>query len=93
MGMSMHDRYYEPEDDEYDDIDDYIADWVQFEMREGGWCDPKESGNFYEACSQLSLREDLGSWEEATPIEKQLIHDYWVDVAQHLAEEAYYESR
>lgn len=87
----MHDRYYEPEDDDYDDMDEYIADWVQFEMREGGYCDPKESSNFGEACGELGLREDLAKWDDCTPAEKEQIRAYWEDLAYKLAEEAFYE--
>jgi hypothetical protein len=93
MGMSMHDRYYEPEDDDSEDMDEYVQDWIKFEMRDGGYCDPKDPQNFYEACCELGLRDDLGSWEEATEQEKFLIKDYWLGVAEGLAEESYYESK
>lgn len=91
MGMSMHDRYYEPEDDEYGDMDEYVADWVKFEMRDGGWCDPKEPSNFGEAVGQLQLREELSCWDDCTPAEKEQITAYWKDIANTLAEEAFYE--
>lgn len=91
MGMYTEDRYYEPEDDDNDDLDEYVSDWVQFEMREGGYCDPKDDTNFYEATSQLGLREDLENWDDCTEEEKALITQYWLDCAHTLAEESYYE--
>ena len=36
MSMNMEDRYYEPEDDDYEDMEEYIEDYVKFEMRKGG---------------------------------------------------------
>ena len=91
MSMSMHDRYYQPEDDDNDDIDEYVSDWVQFEMREGGYCDPKSDSNFYEATSELGLREDLENWEDCTEEEKALITEYCEKMAYSLAKQSYYD--
>jgi hypothetical protein len=90
MGMSMHDRYYEPEDDN-DDIDEYIADWIQFESREGGYIDPKESTNFAEALGELGMREDIASWDDCTEAEKEQITAYWLEIGERLATDAYYD--
>lgn len=91
MGMSMHDRYYEPEDDDNDDLDEYISDWVEFEMRDGGYCDPKDSTNFAEALGELGMREDIATWEDCTEEEKALITEYCEKMAYSLAEQSYYE--
>jgi len=93
MGTSMHDRYYEPEDDDSDDIDEYIADWIEFESRDGGALDPKLLNNFYEAVCELELREDLGSWEDCTEAEKEQIRAYMIDLGEHLATESFYNNR
>lgn len=90
MGMSMHDRYYEPEDDDYEDMDSYIEDYVEFEMRKGGDLDPTEQSNFLEATSQLGMPEELENWEDATPEQQKAVIEYWEDVARHLGEESYF---
>lgn len=90
MTMSMHDRYYEPEDDDYEDMEDYIEDYVKFEMRKGGDLDPMEADNFAEAVSQLGLPEELVSWDDATQEQKDAITEYWEDIARTLGEESYF---
>ena len=90
MGTSMHDRYYEPEDDDYEDMDEYIEDYVQFETRKGGDLDPMEEGNFLEAASQLGMPEELEKWEDATPEQQEKIKEYWEGIARHLGEESYF---
>lgn len=92
MGMSMHDRYYEPEDDPADDIDDYISEWMEFEQRPGGYLDPKENTDlFFEAVGELQLREDIESWDECTEDEKKQIMEYFLDIGEHVATESFYE--
>jgi hypothetical protein len=88
MGMSMHDRYYEPEDG--DDIDEYVADWIEFESREGGDLDPRLPQNFYEAVCELGLREDLETYDDCTEAEKAQILAYMLDLGEHLATESFY---
>jgi hypothetical protein len=88
MGMSMHDRYYEPEDG--DDIDEYIADWIEFESRQGGDLDPRTSDLFMEAVCQLQLREDIETYEDCTEAEQAQIMAYMLDVGEHLATESFY---
>jgi hypothetical protein len=90
MGTSMHDRYYEPEDDDYEDMEDYIEDYVKFEMRKGGDLDPMEQDNFCEAVSQLRLPEELENWEDATEEQKAQVKEYWEDIARTLGEESYF---
>jgi hypothetical protein len=91
MGMSMHDRYYEPEDDPADDIDEYIHDWIEFESRSGGYLDPKSNTDlFFEAVCQLQLREDIESYEQCTEAEQAQIMAYMLDVGEYLAEESFY---
>lgn len=92
MGMSMHDRYYEPEDDDYEELEDYVEDYVKFEMRKGGDLDPTEQGNFCEAVSQLGLPEELENWEDATEEQKEAVIEYWEDVARFKGEESYYDN-
>jgi hypothetical protein len=91
MGMSMHDRYYEPEDD-HEGMDEYVDDYVQFEMRKGGDFDPTEQGNFLEAVSQLGLPEQLENWEDATPEQQEKVTEYWEDIARSCGEESYFQS-
>lgn len=86
----MHDRYYEPEDDDYEDMEEYIEDYVQFEMRKGGDLDPMEEGNFLEGVSQLGMPEELEKWEDATPEQQEKIKEYWEDIARNLGEESYF---
>lgn len=88
--MSMHDRYYEPPEDDYEDMEDYIEDYVKFEMRKGGDLDPMEPSNFCEAVSQLGLPEELENWEQATQEQKDAIIEYWDGVARYLGEESYF---
>ena len=88
----MHDRYYEPEDDDYEDMEAYIEDFVEFEMRKGGDYDPMEQINFLEAVSQLRLPEELENWEDATEEQKEAIRAYWENVARHKGEESYFAS-
>jgi hypothetical protein len=91
MGMIMEDRYYEPEDDDYEDMDEYIEDYVEFEMRKGGDCDPMEESNFLEAASQLNMPEELERWEDATPEQKEQVRQYWFDIAESRGEDSYFE--
>ena len=86
----MHDRYYEPPEDDYEDMEEYIEDYVQFEMRKGGDLDPMEEGNFLEAASQLGMPEELEKWEDATPEQQEKIKEYWEDIARNLGEESYF---
>jgi len=90
MGTSMHDRYYEPPEDDYEDMEEYIEDYVQFEMRKGGDLDPTEEGNFLEGASQLGMPEELEKWEDATPEQQEKIKEYWEDIARNLGEESYF---
>jgi len=91
--MSMHDRYYEPEDDDNDDMDEYVDDYVKFEMRKGGDLDPTEQGNFLEAMSQLGLPEEIENWEDASEDQRAQVIEYWEDVGRYLGEESYFQSR
>ena len=88
--MNLHDRYYEPADDDYEDMEEYIEDYVKFEMRKGGDLDPMEADNFGEAVSQLGLPEELENWEQATQEQKDAIVEYWDGIARHLGEESYF---
>jgi len=88
--MNMHDRYYEPPEDDYEDMDEYIEDYVKFEMRKGGDLDPSEESNFLEAVSQLGLTEELERWEDASEEQRAQITEYWDDIARHLGEESYF---
>jgi hypothetical protein len=90
MGTSMHDRYYEPEDDDYEDMEDYIEDYVQFEMRKGGDLDPTEPMNFGEGVSECGLPDELEKWEDATPEQQEKVKEYWESIARHLGEESYF---
>ena len=91
--MYNNNNYYEPEDDDSDDLDAYVEDWIEFESREGGYIDPKDPHNFYEAVGELQLREDLEKWDDCTEAEKEKIKAYWLEVGEHLATEAYYDNQ
>ena len=92
--MSMHDRYYEPEDgDDPEEIDAYIDDYAQFEMRKGGDLDPTEQSNFCEAASELGFPEELVNWEDATPEQQAQVFQYWEDVARFRGEDSFYDNR
>ena len=80
--MNMHDRYYEPEDDDYEDLEDYVSDYIDEEMAEGGNLDPKEQGNFCEAVSELGFPEELENWVDATEEQKTAVVAYWEDIAR-----------
>lgn len=88
--MSMHDRYYEPEDDDYEDMEEYIDDYVKFEMRKGGDLDPMEQGNFCEAVSECGLPEELENWEDATEEQREKVIEYWEDIARSRGEDSYF---
>jgi hypothetical protein len=90
--MNMHDRYYEPEDDDSEDLDDYVSDYIAEEMAEGGDLDPKESSNFNEAVSELGFPEELENWVDATEEQKAAIVQYWEDIARKRGEESYYDN-
>ena len=92
MGMSMHDRYYEPEDDDYEDMEEYVEDYVKFEMRKGGNLDPTEQGNFCEAVSELGYPEELENWEDATEEQKAKVTEYWENIARSRGEDSYYDN-
>lgn len=85
-----NDNYYEPEDDDYEDMEDYIEDYVKFEMRKGGDLDPMDESNFLEAVSECVLPEELERWEDATQEQKQQVTEYWEGIARHLGEESYF---
>lgn len=91
MGMSMHDRYYEPEDDDIEELESYVSDYVEFEMRKGGNLDPTDQSNFLEAVSECGLPEELENWEDASEDQRKLVYAYWEDIAHRRAEDSYYE--
>ncbi len=86
----MHDRYYEPEDDDSDDIDEYVQDWIEFESRPNGRLDPRTSDLFMEAVCQLALREDIETYDDCTEAEQAQIMAYLLDLGEHLATESFY---
>jgi hypothetical protein len=92
MSTCYEDRYYEPEDDDYEDMDEYIDDYVAYEMRKGGDLDPMEQSNFLEAMSQLGLPEEIENWEDATKEQQKQVIEYWEDVARFRGEESYYDN-
>jgi hypothetical protein len=89
--MNMHDRYYEPADDDSDDIDEFVNDWVQFESREGGDIYPQDGTNFAEALGELGMREEIEQWEDCTEDEKEQIKAYWLEVGERMATDAFYD--
>ena len=89
--MFRHERYYEPEDDDSADLDEYVADWIEFESREGGELDPRSSSYFFEAVGQLQLREEIESWDDCTDAEKEQIMAYLLDLGEHIATESFYD--
>lgn len=91
MGMNMHDRYYEPEDDDSVDLEEYVQDWIEYESREGGELDPKSSSYFLEAVGQLQLREEIESWDDCTDAEKEQVMAYLLDLGERIATESFYD--
>ena len=51
MGMSMHDRYYEPEDDDSDLIDDRVSELMKDEYN------PNKYSNFAEGISEAKEKD------------------------------------
>lgn len=90
MSMNMEDRYYEPEDDDYEDMEEYIEDYVQFEMRKGGDLDPMHPSNFWEASSELGFPEELINWEDATEEQQKQVVEYWENIARSRGEDSYF---
>lgn len=90
MGMNMHDRYYEPPEDDYEDMEEYIQDWIEFELRPNGVLDPNDDHNFAEACCEMGLREDLERYEDCTPEEKEKVLEYMRQIGLYLGEESYF---
>ena len=90
--MNYEDRYYEPEDDDYEDMDGYVQDWIGYEIREGGICDPRIPSNFHEACAELGLREELECWEDANEDERKQVIEYWESIARYKGEESYFDN-
>ena len=89
----MHDRYYEPEDgDDPEELDSYVDDYVQFEMRKGGDLDPTEQGNFCEAMTELGHDDSIVNWEDASPEQQKQVIEYWEDIARSRGEESYYDN-
>ena len=68
MGMSMHDRYYEPEDNmdagEWREIQEGIAEEL---IAPGGSCDWRDSEMFGEAMSECGYDEEW--WIDTVPPE------------------------
>ena len=89
--MFRHERYYEPEDDDSDDLDEYVADWIEYESRDGGELDPRASSYFFEAVGQLQLREEIESYDDCTEIEKEQIKMYLYDLIERIATESFYD--
>jgi acyl-CoA reductase-like NAD-dependent aldehyde dehydrogenase len=92
MSTYSEDRYYEPEDDDYEDLEDYVSDYIAEEMAEGGDLDPKELHNFCEAVSELGFPEELENWADATPEQRAAVVEYWEDIARKRGEESYYDN-
>jgi hypothetical protein len=90
MGTSMHDRYYEPPEDDCEDMEEYIEDWIEFELRKGGALDPADESNFGEAVCEMRLRDDLASYDDCTPEEKEKVLEYMRQIGLYLGEESYF---
>lgn len=92
MGMNMHDRYYEPEDDDYEEMDEYVSDWIEYESRKGGILDPHESEYFMEAVCQLRLREEIETFDDCTPEEQGEIMAYLLEMGERMAIDSYHDN-
>ena len=91
MGMSMHDRYYEPEDDGYPDDWDYKVEQYAFEMLADEY-NYREPYNWAEGLSECGYDEEnypTPSHAPVSVIEK--VSVYWYDIAFEKAKEYYEE--
>lgn len=93
MSTCMHDRYYEPEDSDLDDIYEALEEHIEEMVGQGGECEWSDPSMFYEALSECGIDEGSGE-ERITPencgeeIKKQ-VQDYAYKVAKYLAEQRY----
>lgn len=88
--MTLHDRYYEPDDDIYDGDYDYdkavyIARSIKDYMSEGGDLYPFTQTNFGEALSECGYEDKLVS--EATETDKKVAIEYFFKIATKWSED------
>lgn len=89
----MHDRYYEPEDDDLDAQYEALEEHIEEMVGEGGECEWSDPEIFYEALSQCGIDEGEGE-ERLTPENCSLdvrskVQAYAYKVAKYLAEQRY----
>ena len=86
MGMSMHDRYYEPEDGDNEEVFDEAVSIYAGEMMLDE-CNPYTSENWAEGLSECGYEEEQYPTPSHAPvfvIEK--VVDYWQETARVKAE-------
>ena len=78
-----NDRYYEPEDDDFDEEAYYEA--VDSLLAKDGQCYWANESNWYEALSQLEIDEDYEP--DSAPAEViDKVKAYWKEIAENMAE-------
>ena len=91
MGMSMHDRYYEPEDDGYPDDFDWKIEQYAFELLEDKF-NMHKPFNWAEGLSECGYDEEQYPTPSHAPVEViDKVSEYWYDVAFARATEYYEE--
>lgn len=92
MGMSLHDRYYEPEDDGYPDDFDAKVERYAFEMLEDEY-NYHEAHNWYEGLGECGYDDSIYPTPSHAPVEVvEKVSQYWYDLAMRKATEYYEEN-
>lgn len=93
MSVSMHDRYYLPEDDDLDELYEALEERIEEMVGQGGefeWC---EESMFYEALSECGIDEGEGDSritpENCSEEIKAKCKDYAYKIAKFVAEQRY----
>jgi hypothetical protein len=92
MGMSLHDRYYEPDDDGYPDDWDWKVEQYAFEMLEDEY-NYREPYNWAEGLGECGYDDSIYPTPSHAPVEViEKVSVYWYDIAFMKATEYYEEN-
>lgn len=88
--MNMHDRYYQPPEDDYDDeafdaaVETYAEELIL------GRCNPNLEENWGEGLSECGYDEELYPTPSHAPVEViERVASYWYSLAVHIAKRHY----